>query len=92
MKIPEFTATGSVVDLADWYKKLGWNPDTHSIDPTKVKMSFETNKSLMTMFADAFGDGDDRLQGLLLWMQYGPSVKDIPDNEVVLEDGWLIPD
>jgi hypothetical protein len=26
---------------------------------------------------------------MFAWMNYGPSVKDMPDDEVILEDGWI---
>ena len=39
MKIPEFELTGRPDDFDKLVSEMGWNPDTHIIDPTKVKVS-----------------------------------------------------
>jgi len=89
MKIPEFELTGQPDDLTNWYKRLGWNPDTHTIDPTKVKVSVNTNKRLMDSYTNQFSR-EIRINAMFAWMNYGPSVKDMPDDEVILEDGWIV--
>ncbi len=88
MKIPKFDLTGQPNDLPNWYKRLGWNPDTHMIDPTKIKVSVNTNKRLMGLYANQFSS-ETRINAMFVWMNYGPSVKDMPDDEVILEDGWI---
>lgn len=70
-----------------FYRALGWNPATHRLDPTRVRMNSDTWKRYVGILVRRHG-----LPGGFAWMNYGPSGSggaDVQRSQLVIEDGWL---
>lgn len=91
VKMPEFKVTGSLEDLSEWYKSLGWNPKIHKLDPTKVGINSEDDKEIIQKFFDSVKNFDTAYL-TFFWVNYGPSPRDdVPKGFILLEKGWVIP-
>ena len=77
--------------LLNFYRDLGWNPDTHSIDPKKVRTSTTAFNNIHNAIKEASPDHAGIGEVML---NKGPSGghDDIKDGIIILLDGWLIPD
>jgi hypothetical protein len=89
VKMPEFKVTGKPEDLIEWYKSLGWNPETHHLDPTKVGVNEEDDGKMCEALLKTVND-QDKASYVILWANYGPSPrKNVPQGHVILEEGWI---
>ena len=76
--------------LMDFYQSLGWDSKTHSIDPTKIKLSVNDAQQLMTCFMSGFPQKEKGDAGMFL-VDKGPSNDEsVPQGQVLLEEGWII--
>ena len=77
--------------LINFFKALGWNPETHIIDPRKVR----TTKAvfLFCRLCDLMAEKcDDALTVGALMANKGPGAEDdIPHGKVYLLKGWIQP-
>ena len=73
--------------LLNFYKDLGWNPETHTLDPVKVK----TTKEIFDTLYDAiYAVVPDALGVGMLLVNRGPSVtENIKPDTVYLLNGWI---
>lgn len=93
VKIPEFKATGHPDDLVDFYKSLGWNPDTHYIDCRKVGINHMDDGLIIDKFLSSFPE-EYRNSAGLFWVNNGPSPRgdEVPVGHILLEEGWILED
>lgn len=75
--------------LIDFYKKLGFDPERHYLNPTKIQINYnEAEKCLENLMKCA--KGDERISLSFLWLNKGPSASpDIPKGKVKLMEGWI---
>ena len=73
--------------LLNFYEDLGWNPETHTLDPVKIK----TTKEIYNALYDAiYAVVPDSLGVGMLLVNRGPSVtENIKPETVYLLNGWI---
>jgi len=73
--------------LLNFFKDLGWNPETHTVDPNKIKTTKEIYNSLYDAIYEIVPDPIG--VGMLL-VNRGPSVtENIKPGTVYLLHGWI---
>jgi len=77
--------------LIDFYKDLGWSPETHEIEPVNIKMN-PVDQSLFcdNMLKLASPDISATEINIMLLMKGPSSEERVPKGKVWLKDGWLI--
>ena len=76
--------------ILDFYRKLGWDPKRHELDPYKIKMHPETWQQICSDILETWG-----LEGSMAWMNYGPSGDEgehygLEPNQLEIGDGAII--
>jgi len=95
--ISESVIAGKIADgknhwdiLAEFYKELGWNPETHLLDPVKVKLNVMEHQVFFDRVIELGQTSDERLDIGFMMMNSGPSQDDsVPDGKVWLQKGWI---
>ena len=73
--------------LLNFFKDLGWDPETHTLDPVKIKTTKEIYNSLYDVMYEIIPDSIG--VGMLL-VNWGPSViENIKAGTVYLLNGWI---
>ncbi len=75
--------------LLNFFEALGWNPETHIIDPRKIR----TTKAVFCRLCDLMTEkcGDAFSAGAFM-VNKGPGADDnIPEGKVYLLKGWIQP-
>lgn len=67
------------------YRALDWNPATHRLDPTKIRLHPTTWQRYASILIRRHG-----VQGGLTWMNYGPGGSEgVGRSELVVAEGAL---
>ena len=80
--------------LANFYKDLGWNKATHTLDPKRVKTTESVYMSILETMRTICYNLQEDLQSInLLMLNYGPSVNEnVKEGKVQLYNNWLVAD
>ena len=77
--------------LLNWYKSLGWNSNTHILNPNNIRTTQDIYNNIVDFMADIAGEYSAGI-GMLM-VSNGPGVDDdVPQGKVILLDGWVTPD
>lgn len=81
-----------VNSLLEFYKKLGWDPDSHLLDPKRVMINSKDADECLSNLMKS-GDESERIAFGFLWLDKGPShSEDIPSGKVKLKKNWIEPE
>jgi len=77
--------------LINWYKDLGWDPRTSTLNPVKIRAGKATFDELLDVISESAGGYS--LETGMLMVNSGPGVDDnLPAGQVRLLDGWHVED
>jgi len=77
--------------LVDFYKGLGWTPETHEIDPVCVKMNPADQLAFCENMSRLTTPEINAIQINIMFLMKGPSSDEhVPQGRVWLQNGWII--
>ncbi len=76
--------------LLSFYETLGWNPNTHLVDPAKIRLSSKDTSDCLNHFMSSATTNEEKAGLGMTWVNLGPSHSDsVPEGKVELLDGWI---
>jgi hypothetical protein len=87
----KYADNGIAIALLDLYTGLGWNPDTHDLDPTKIKLNPADQTDFTNKMLKHAATADLKQAVSMLILQNGPSQDaKVPYGNVWLQKGWSV--
>lgn len=77
--------------VVDFYKQIGWESEQFQLDPKNVLMNRKVADGIVEDMIKDIESRDERISISFMWLNYGPSSRDdIPEDKILLKDGWLV--
>lgn len=89
VKIPVLTKEAPEERILEFFKKIGWNPNTQNINPIRVMVHCKDWVKIVDEEMSRVAQ-EDRAEVNSLWMSYGPSGRGASPGKVELYSGWVV--